>query len=89
MKCEFGFCMLCEKEIAPPCGHCNTRKPGSQYTEVEVAWSNGSKMKVAVCVDCAVKNAHASPEAKEGITKAHWNHWDAQGGDYDEAVVIV
>jgi hypothetical protein len=89
MKCEFGYCMLCEKEIAPPCGHCGSRKPGSQYTEVEVQWSNGSIMKIAVCVDCAVKNAHAADVAKDGLTKAHQAHWEKQGGTYDKAVVIV
>jgi len=89
MKCEFGFCSVCEKEIAPACPQCSTRKPGSDYTEVEMAWSNGAKMKIAVCVACAVANAHHTQKAKEHLTKAHHDHWDKHHGKYDKAVVLV
>lgn len=84
---EYGFCMICGKEIAPK--YENIRKPGSQYTEVEVTWSNNCKMRVAVCVDCAVKNAHADPESKAKITKAHQDHWTESGGTFDKEIVLV
>lgn len=87
MKCEFGYCSICEKEIAPMVD--GTRHLGSQYTEVEMKWSNGSKMQVAVCTDCAAANAHATAHAKAGITHAHWDVWDKQQGTYDKEVILV
>lgn len=89
MGAEFGFCMICDKEIAPKCGSCDTRKPGGEYTQVEVQWSNGSKMLIAVCLSCATSHAWTTPEAKKGITQAHWDHWDKEGGKYDREIVIV
>ena len=89
MKCEYGFCSVCEKEIAKRCNDCGSRKPGNEYTEVEVEWSNGSKMKIAVCVTCATTHVWTTPEAKAGLTKAHQDYWDKAKGTYDKAVVIV
>ncbi len=89
MRCEFGYCIVCDKEIAPGCAHCGVRKAGSQYTEVEVNWSNGSKMKLAVCVPCATSNIHADDVVKDGITKAHHAYWDKHKMPHDKAVVIV
>jgi hypothetical protein len=52
MKCEFGICLCCDTAIATTCPTCTTRKPNELYTEVLVNLSNGSKMPIAVCVDC-------------------------------------
>lgn len=89
MAIEYGFCMVCKTEIAPKCGDCSTRKPGNRYTEVQMEWSNGSKMPVAVCVECAVSHKWTTAHAKAAITEAHQNHWAEQGGQFDKAVVIV
>lgn len=86
---EFGFCMVCQKDIAPACGDCRTRKPGSQYTEVVLEWSNGSKMPVAVCLDCATSHKWNTAHAKQMITKAHHDHWDEQQAVHDKGIVIV
>lgn len=89
MAIEFGFCMICQKEIAPKCNDCGTRKPAGQYTEVAMQWSNGSQMQVAVCLDCAKDNKHTTAHAKQLITKAHQDHWKEQGGQFDPAVILV
>ena len=89
MRCEFGYCMICDKETAKICGDCRVKKPTDQYTEVEVAWSNGSRMKIGVCVDCAVSGAYATSEAKSAITDAHWKHWIKSGHRFDEGIVVV
>lgn len=88
MKCEFGYCTTCEKEIALPREGSQTRIPTNDYSEVEVKWTNGSRMKIAVCVNCAKSHIWATPEAKKGITIAHWEAWDKLGGAYDQRVVI-
>jgi len=85
MKCEFGYCTVCEKVIASG----EPKRPTQDYTEVQMEWSNGSKMKIAVCVDCAKTHRWATPEAKDGITKAHWDAWDKQNALYDRAVTLV
>lgn len=89
MAIEYGFCMVCGKEICPACRECGTRKPGSQYTEVTMDWSNGSKMQVGVCVDCAVANKHTTAHAKAKITEAHQKHWEEKGGQFDKGIVLV
>ncbi len=89
MRTEFGYCSVCDKEIAKLCTGCGAKTKTADYTEVEVQWSNGSKMNIAVCLDCAAKNRHASPEAKATITKAHQDYWDKKGGIYDKAVALV
>lgn len=89
MKCEFGFCSVCDKEIAQKCPSCDSKRPSGEYTEVEVQWSNGSKMQIAVCLDCATNHKWTTPEAKAGLTKAHFDHWEKQGGTYDKEIVIV
>lgn len=87
MKAEFGFCSICEKETAPVQN--GVRRKSEQYTEVEVEWSNKSRMKIGVCVDCAVGNKHGTAYAKSGLTEAHQKYWDDMGHSYDKAVVIV
>ena len=80
MKCEFGWCPVCDKEIASKCGSCQVRKPNEFYTEVLMNLSNGSKMVMAVCIDCASKNrVHSVDKAdlmlavKAGWIKNHQN----------------
>ena len=87
MKAEFGFCLVCEKEIAKPCPTCGTKKAGEEYNEIEVLWSNQSKMRIAVCRNCAKKSF--SEEDKKAMTEAHFKAWDKLGGKFDKAVVIV
>lgn len=87
MRAEFGYCLVCEKEIAKPCQTCGTRKAGQDYNEVQVQWSNGSKMQIAVCLDCAKKAF--TPEEKKAMTQAHFDAWSKLGGTFDKGVVIV
>ncbi len=89
MKCEFGFCTLCEKDIASKCPSCQAKRPGSDYTEVQVTWSNGSLMQIALCLDCATSHLWSTPEAKKGITEAHWLAWEKEGKTFDKEIVIV
>ncbi len=87
MKAEFGYCLVCEKEIAKACPSCGAKKAGSDYTEREVEWSNKSKMKIAVCLECAKRSF--TPEEKKAMTMAHFDAWDKRGGKYNPEVVIV
>lgn len=89
MRVELGYCAVCDKEIAKKCQHCTHRQPTEDYTEVQMNWSNGSKMQVAVCKTCATTHAWTTPEAKIGITQAHFDAWDRTGASYDKAVVLV
>lgn len=89
MRAEFGYCMICDKEIAKKCDSCDAKIKTPDYTEVQVEWSNGSKMKIGVCVDCATNHKWATPEAKKGIMQTHWDYWDKKGGAYDKEVVLV
>ncbi len=89
MKAEFGYCSVCDKEIARKCDFCATKTKTSDYTEVEVAWSNGAKMKIGVCTDCAKNHRWTIPEVKQGITQAHWSHWDKLGAKYDKEITLV
>lgn len=89
MRVEFGYCMVCDKETAKKCDSCATKVPTKDFSEVEVAWSNGAKMRIGVCLDCATSHRWATPQAKTEITKAHWDHWDKVGGKYDKEIVIV
>ena len=89
MKCEFGFCLVCDKEIVPACKECGTRKltKSSPYTEVQLPWSNGSRMNVAVCVDCA--SGPVWKADKKELTQAIWDKWDQMGHNYDKGIVLV
>lgn len=89
MRCEFGYCMVCDREIAKTCTACGAKSKTSEYTEVQVEWSNGSKMQIAICISCATRHAFATPEAKAGITRAHWDAWNKTGGKYDKEIVVV
>lgn len=65
------------------------RIPGGQFTEVEVEWSNKSKMRVGICTDCAASNKHTTAHGKAAITEAHQRYWDAHNGIYDKGVIVV
>ena len=81
-----GYCMICNAKTHTQCGTCGTKKFNDQHTEVEVKWSNGSKMRVGVCVDCAKNNLHDLSENKKKIGDAHHDHWQ---GKSDRSVTIV
>lgn len=83
MICQPGLCCVCEKPIAAG------GKPTEDFTQVQVTWSNGSKMDIGVCKQCATTHAYATPEAKAGVTKAHQDYWTVRGGTFDPEVVIV
>jgi hypothetical protein len=74
MKHEFGSCALCESSIANSCPSCGTKKANDRYTEVLMKLNNGSQMVIAICVDCAVANAHtrADKVALMNAVKAAW-----------------
>jgi hypothetical protein len=87
MKCEFGYCLNCEKEIAKKCSTCNKRELSSDYTEVLLNLSNGSRMVTAVCIACSkgpIWNAD-----KQQLTEAIWKAWDDLNHPYDKTVSIV
>lgn len=86
---EAGYCMICGAKTHTICSACGSKKFNDQHTEVEMKWSNGSKMMVGVCVTCAVKNAHHDPAHKEKVAKAHHDHWMEQGGKVDRGVTLV
>lgn len=83
MICAPGRCCVCEKPIV------SGGRPTGEYTEVETEWSNGTKMRIGVCMTCATSNAWATPEAKDGIAKAHFDYWEKQGGTPDRTLTLV
>lgn len=87
MKCEPGLCLICEKEIVKTCTSCGVKSWSSEHTEIQVDWSNKSKMRVAVCLECSKKKF--SPEDKKEMTEAHFAVWDKLGSKYDKEIVIV
>ncbi len=88
MKCEYGVCLNCEKEIVTKCGACNSpQAKTNDYTEVELNWSNGSRMKTAVCRECALGPIWKADKAE--LTKAIWSKWDAGFNTYDKGITIV
>lgn len=89
MTIELGYCLICKVKVHNQCGHCGEKKLTDQFTEVEVMWSNGAKMKIGVCVPCALKNAHATEEGKRIVQEDHWKHWNELGGKFDREIVIV
>lgn len=78
-----GSCTICDKEIF------SSGRPNEHFTQVEVVWSNGSKMSVGVCKDCAVGHKQATEEGKRAIEKWHWTFWDAQRAKYDKEITLV
>lgn len=87
MRCEYGYCLVCDKEIAKKCDSCATKKPTEDYTEVELKWSNGSKMVTAVCVECARDKVWTAD--KKEMQQAIWSAWDKQKAVYSKEVVLV
>lgn len=88
MRCEFGFCISCDKEIAPKCDGCTGRRPNEFYTEVTLPLSNGSRMNLAVCTDCSQDKIWAA-DKKElmDAVKAAWDK--TRGARYDKDVSFV
>ncbi len=84
-----GACLVCDKAIAKACAACGITSKTNEYTEVEIQWSNGCKMKIGICASCATNHAWMNPQAKEKIKLAHWNVWEKEGGRYDPEVFIV
>lgn len=87
MRCEFGYCLSCDKELAHSCPTCSTRKPNEHYTEIEMKWSNGSRIKLAVCVDCAPEKVWKLD--KKEVTQAIHSAYDKVGYEYNKEVSIV
>lgn len=88
MKCEKGLCLVCETQIAKPCPTCGQGwSNGENYTHVQLQWSNGSRMEVPVCVDCA-RDAVWKVD-KTLMTQAIWDAWDKMEASYDKGVVLV
>lgn len=85
MIAERGNCLTCNTPIR--------EKPSMRalpnYSEVQVVWSNGSKMNVAVCQDCAKNATWATPEGQKSITEWHWNYWTKEGGKFNREIVVV
>lgn len=52
MKCEYGLCLNCEKDLLRTCSSCGSKQKSNDYTEVLLNLTNGSKMPIAVCLDC-------------------------------------
>lgn len=74
-----GFCILCDKPLFE----------NNEYTEVEVEWSNKSRMKVAICKEDAGTHAWNKPEGKQKIQEWHWTYWEKQGATVDKGVILV
>ena len=54
------------------CTSCGTKKPTDKYTQVEMNLSNGSRMPVAVCVDCKDDVFSADRKAIMDAVRAGW-----------------
>lgn len=88
MRCERGHCLVCDKVIARVCDGCKSAwRNTEEYTHVQVKWSNGSLMDVAVCAGCAENEVHKADKAE--MTRAIQAAWSKNGGTYDKAVCIV
>lgn len=78
-----GSCTVCDKPIV------ENGRMSPDFSEVEVLWSNGSKMKVGVCKSCATDHTWATSEGKKAITDWHFTHWDMAHVTYDKEVILV
>lgn len=87
MKCERGRCLVCEKEIAKKCSGCDAMTNTQDYTEIELNWSNGSRMRMAVCINCSKDKIWKADKTE--MTHAIWDAWDKENGKYDKEVVLV
>lgn len=75
--------MICDKPLI------TDGKLNGEYTEVEVQWSNGSKMRIAVCKKCATDGTWATDSGKDTITDWHHVYWERSGVAVDREIVIV
>ncbi len=78
-----GGCVVCDRAIF------DQGKPNEHLTNVEVEWTNKSKMMVGVCKSCARENAHCTSAGKQAITKWHHAYWDRHAGRYDKEIVVA
>lgn len=85
MICEYGKCLHCGKDLMSACGTCGHKKPNNNYTEVRFDLTNGSKMPVAVCLDCKDKIFHADKKEIMKVVRAGWEkEHDKMGWDKDQ-----
>ena len=80
------MCIVCDKSIATACTACGVIRKSGDYTEVLIPWTNGSRMTMAVCVECAKQKVWKADKVE--MTKAVWAAWDKKGGIYDKGIVI-
>ena len=81
MKCEYGICLLCEKQLMDSCPTCSAKRHNGQYTEVEVELTNKNRMRLAVCLECKDKvHLHDKKEIMDAVREG-WkreqlrDHW--------------
>lgn len=55
------------------CRECGTKRPNGKYAEVLMNISNGSKMPVAVCMDCKDKVFHADRKQLMDAIRQGWH----------------
>lgn len=73
MKCEYGLCLHCEKDLMTACGTCGHKKPGNEYSEVLLDLTNGSKMPIAVCHACKDKVWTGDKKAMMHAVRQGWH----------------
>lgn len=73
MKCAYGICTHCETDVMSTCKECGTHRPNGKYTEVMMNLSNGSKMPVAVCLDCKDKVFQADRKELMAAVRQGWH----------------
>lgn len=78
-----GGCVVCDKPIV------ENGRPTPDHSQVEVEWSNGSKMTVGVCRECATNHRWATEEGKKAIQTWHWTFWDGHQAKYDKGITLV
>lgn len=87
MKCQYGLCTHCEKSIMDTCPTCSSKRHNGQYTEVTMNLTNGSKMPVAVCLDCKDTIWQADKKALMQAVRDGWerehnlDHWPKEKRD--------
>ena len=71
-----GVCIYCGRSTHRRCVTCGGKELSDQFTEVEVVFSNHSRGRVGVCLDCKDKVATASPEKKAEMMESIRAGWD-------------
>ena len=87
MKCEYGYCLVCEREILATCKECGAKRPNGLYTEVKLKLSNGTQMPIATCLGCKDKvwkedKAKIMEAVRAGWSKEHdRDNWSQERRD--------